>query len=131
MITTLAAHLIGAFAVAFSAIDIAAAIPAGLMFAVLGAFYIIVEAPLVFGGQIILDHLPSRQSLILTGVTFPIAGAAFGYFICFKEGGSRPPDYALGFAIAGGLAGLLTILSVLMWPKGNMIGEQDGSYDGG
>jgi hypothetical protein len=119
IITTLVAHLICSFAVAMVAMDSEFAIPAGLMFAIFGAFYLIVEAPLVFLGQLILDQFSSRKSLVVTGIGFSVLGAVLGYLLCFKEGGSRPDDYARGFAVAGGLAGLLTLLSVMKWPLRN------------
>jgi len=123
IITTLTVHFAGGVAIAISATNIAAAIPAGLMFAVFGVSYLIIEAPIIFFGQMILDRMPSRQHMISTGVAFSIFGVVCGYFLCFKEGGSRPPEYALGYGIAGGIAGLLTLFSVLMWPIGKTSGK--------
>ena len=117
LITALAVHLLGALIIGISAMGPINGIAAGIMFAVFGCFYLVITAPFVLLGQLLIDLLPLIGMKILSGIVLTIVGSIMGYYVCFKVGGVRPNHYAIGYAITGGIAGIAVLVSSVNWPR--------------
>jgi putative Ca2+/H+ antiporter (TMEM165/GDT1 family) len=77
--TALVVHLLGALIVGISAMGPISGIAAGIMFAIFGCFYLVVSAPFVLLGQILIDRLPSKGIKIISGIVLTIVGSIIGY----------------------------------------------------
>ena len=127
LITTAVVHVFGGVVIALCTMGVTDAVPAGIFLALFGCFYLLIEVPLIFTALYWFGSADSAVKRYIRSGVVIILSVAVSYFLCISVGGERPPDYMLGFTIAGLSAGILVSLAGIDLSKN--VAEQVAASD--